>query len=70
MYLLGDGEYQGGGDSDDSWVSRLLAALDLSVAWLRARLTGGAWEGVFHALLDRVIARLEVGGRAAALRLP
>ena len=63
-----DGTAGGGGDADDAddaaggggWALKLLAALDLQLRWLRPRLTPAAWEALFHALLDRALARLEV----------
>lgn len=38
-----------------------MVALDHQLAWLQPRLTPGAWEGLFHSLLDKLLARLEVG---------
>ncbi|GBF96968.1 hypothetical protein Rsub_09048 [Raphidocelis subcapitata] len=58
-YTLGDADYAAG-DADDGWPARLLAALDLQLRWLQPRLTPGAWEGLFHSLLDKLLARLEV----------
>lgn len=62
-YLLGDSDYLAA-DGEDGWVVHLLAALDLQLRWLQPRLTAGAWEGLFHSLLDKLLARLEVRGRA------
>lgn len=58
-YLLGDSEYMSA-EAEDGWVGHLLAALDLQLRWLQPRLTTGAWEGLFHSLLDKLLARLEV----------
>jgi hypothetical protein len=66
-YLLGDADYGAGGDGEDGWVARLLAALDLQLRWLQPRLTPGAWEGLFHSLLDKLLARLEVGAGLPAV---
>ncbi|KIY96251.1 Conserved oligomeric Golgi complex subunit 4 [Monoraphidium neglectum] len=58
-YLLGDDDYLQA-EAEDGWVGRLLAALDGQLRWLQPRLTPGAWEGLFHSLLDKLLARLEV----------
>ncbi|KAI8468195.1 MAG: component of oligomeric golgi complex 4 [Monoraphidium minutum] len=58
-YLLGDSDYLQA-ETEDGWVGHLLAALDLQLRWLQPRLTPGAWEGLFHSLLDKLLARLEV----------
>jgi hypothetical protein len=64
-YLLGDDDYLQA-EAEDGWVGRLLAALDGQLRWLQPRLTPGAWEGLFHSLLDKLLARLEVSGRGGA----
>ena len=58
-YALGDADYVAA-EAEDGWAARLLAALDLQLRWLQPRLTPGAWEGLFHSLLDKLLARLEV----------
>lgn len=52
-YALTEADY-GAGDLDGTWVVHLVAMLDGLLRPLQPLLTPGAWEGVFHALLDKV----------------
>ncbi len=45
---------------EDTWVGALIAALDGQLRPLQLLLTPGAWEGLFHASLDKLLGRLEV----------
>lgn len=58
-YALQDADYSGE-NMEDSWVVHLLAAMESQLKWLQPLLTKGGWEGLFHSLLDKLLARLEV----------
>lgn len=46
-------------DASDSWVTRLLGALELQMGWLSPLLTGRGLEGLLQCVVDKATLRLE-----------
>lgn len=58
IYVLNEAEYSAR-EEEEGWAHRMIVSLQGTVGWLQPFMTTGNYEGLFHILVDKILARLE-----------